>query len=67
MTFPIDEQPYWAIKDSSKLDDYERCPRAYFYRHILGWNIDFPAHDLIFGECWHRAREHQLIHGYDDI
>jgi len=26
-----------------------------------------PAHDLQFGQAWHCAREHQLLHGYDDI
>ena len=64
---PIVEHPAWAIRDSSKLDDYLRCPRLYFYRHVLGWELDLPAHDLHFGESWHKAREHQLLHGYDDI
>ena len=63
----IPSQPSWEIIDSSKLDDYLRCPRLYFYSHILGWRMDAPAHDLYFGECWHMAREYQLIHGYDKI
>jgi len=67
MTFPITEHPTWAIKDSSKLDDYLRCHRFYFFRYILGWDLDFPAHDLLFGEAYHKAREHQLLHGYDDV
>ncbi len=67
MTFPIQEQPTWSIRDSSKLDDFKRCRRYYFYSHILGWRPDYPAHDLYFGECWHMAREHQLLHGYDDV
>jgi hypothetical protein len=64
---PLHKKPSWSIRDSSKLDDYLRCPRHYFYRHILGWAPDIPAHDLFFGESWHRAREYQLIHGYDDV
>ena len=63
----IKEHPTWNIKDSSKLSTFSECPRKYFYEYLLGWRIDRPAHDLYFGECWHRAREHQLIHGYDDI
>jgi len=63
----ISEHPSWKIIDSSKLDDFLRCPRYFFYSHILGWRLDMPAHDLYFGECWHMAREHQLIHGYDEI
>jgi len=67
MTFPIIYHPSWDIKDSSKLDDYNRCHRYYFYRYLLGWSLDMPAHDLIFGDAFHRAREHQLLFGYDDI
>ena len=67
MTFPIKEHPSWDIKDSSKVDDYLRCPRYYFYHYLLGWTLDMPAHDLIFGDAFHRAREHQLLFGYDDV
>lgn len=63
----IPYHPSWEIVDSSKMDDFLRCNRYFFYRHILGWRLSIPAHDLHFGECWHRAREHQLINGYDDI
>ena len=63
----IPSHPSHEIIDSSKLDDYLRCPRLYFFCHILGWRMDMPAHDLYFGESWHHAREYQLINGYDDI
>jgi hypothetical protein len=39
----------------------------YFYEHILGWRLDTPKHDAYFGEAFHKAREHQLTHGYDDV
>lgn len=65
MTFPLPEQPTWAIRDSSKLDNYQECARRYFFTHILGWRSEAPNHDLYFGESWHKAREYQLIHGYD--
>ena len=67
MTFPITPHPAWDIRDSSKLNDLLACPRLFFFSHILGWRPNYPAHDLYFGECWHRAREHQLIHGYSDV
>jgi hypothetical protein len=63
----IKEHPSWEIADSSKLSDYQECPRSFFYKHILGWRIDTAQHDLYFGECWHKAREYMLINGYDDI
>jgi hypothetical protein len=34
---------------------------------MLGWSLDMPAHDLIFGDSFHRAREHQLLFGYANI
>jgi hypothetical protein len=39
----------------------------FFYRHILGWKPDQPNVHLVFGEAWHAAREHMLLHGYDDL
>ncbi len=65
--FPITPHPTWSIKDSSKLTEFLTCPRRYFYSYILGWRLDLPAHDLHFGESWHKAREHQLLHGYHEI
>lgn len=63
----IPEHPTWQIVDSSKLDEFERCRRRFFYRYILGWVPDRPNHDLYFGQAWHIAREYMLIHGYDKI
>ena len=67
MTFPIPYQKTWEIKDSSKLDDYISCHRRFFFHYILGWTLDMPEHDLVFGDAFHHAREHQLIHGYSDV
>lgn len=63
----ISPHPTWDIKDSSKLEQFIHCPRRYFYRYMLGWDVDVPAQDLWFGESWHRAREYQLLNGYDDV
>jgi len=53
----------WLCLDSSKMGDYMRCPRYYFYRHVVGWQQAWPNLDLIFGEAWHILREHMIIHG----
>lgn len=63
----IPYKPTWEVIDSSKLTTYEECRRKFFYEYILGWRADKPQHDLYFGECWHHAREYQMIHGYDKI
>jgi hypothetical protein len=67
MSLPIPYHPSHDIKDSSKLDDYIRCHRYFFFHYMLGWSLDMPEHDLVFGDAFHHAREHQLINGYDDI
>jgi len=63
----IQPHPTWDIRDPSKLKTYLDCPRKYFYEHILGWRSEAPMQDAYFGESWHKAREHMLIHGYDDL
>jgi hypothetical protein len=59
-------QPHetWDVVDPSKLTEYMRCPRKYFYRYILGWESEYPNNDLIFGSAWHLAAEHLLLEGY---
>jgi hypothetical protein len=50
--------PEWDIYDSSKIQHYLDCPRAFFYKHILGWTRDMEiANDLAFGRAWHEAME----------
>lgn len=54
--YPIPEHPAWSILDPSKInDDFFRCERKFFYRHVLGWTSDAPNNHLVFGEAWHRA------------
>lgn len=64
---PIPYHQTWDIRDSSKLDTLIRCRRRYFFEYLLGWRPDYPNHDLYFGQSWHLGREHQLLHGYEDI
>lgn len=54
------------ILDSSKLKCFMNCPRQYFYQYILGWRPDFSNHHLVFGQAWHEAMEHILLHGKDE-
>lgn len=54
------------ILDSSKLNDFLKCPRYYFYRHHLGWQSEITSNHLIFGSAVHLALEHVLLNGYDN-
>ena len=55
----------WDIVDASKLKEYMVCPRMYFYRYILGWDLDRPNIHLVFGESWHKAMEVLVAHNND--
>lgn len=52
------------VLDTSKIKDYQRCPRYFFYRHVLGWDSESPNNHLVFGSAWHEAMEHLLLNGY---
>lgn len=57
----IQENPIWAIVDSTKLMTYMSCPRKYFFEYILGWRQIEPSIHLEFGIAWHFAMEHMLL------
>lgn len=60
----IESVETFSILDASKIQEYLGCPRKFFFRYVLGWRAEGTAHALIFGEAWHRAMEHLLLHGY---
>lgn len=62
MSIPIHETH--TIIDSSKMQEYMTCPRKYFYRYVLGWDIYSKSIHLVFGEAWHRAMEVLMQQGY---
>ena len=62
--YPIPYHPTWEVVDPSKLNDYIECPRKYFFEYMLGWRPEAPNNHLVFGQAWHLAMEHLLLHGY---
>lgn len=61
---PVLPHPTWNICDASKMEEYMRCPRKFFFRYVLGWDSEYRSHDLDFGTAWHIAMEHLLLNGY---
>ena len=51
----MDLHPSTNTVDSSKLQTFLDCPRQYWYRYVMGWDLDRPNQHLIFGTCWHSA------------
>lgn len=49
--------PKARLYDNTRLSDYKRCPRYFFYRHVLSWVPKGTRLPLIFGGSWHRALE----------
>ena len=67
LNYPVPYNDNWEIVDASKLSDFVKCPRKYFWRHTLGWESTAPNNHLIFGTSWHKAQEHILRNGYDAV
>lgn len=55
--------PTHTMQDSTKLDDYERCPRLDFWRHIAGWGLAVASVHLNFGAAIHKAMDYLITHG----
>jgi len=65
LAFDVIKQPKaTTIIDSSKIKDFIMCERYYFFRHVLGWEPDYPNNHLSFGSAWHEAMEHLLLTDY---
>lgn len=45
--------------DNTRLTAFKRCPRFYFFRHVMHWERNFggPSLPLTFGQSWHAAMD----------
>ena len=53
----IPELELFSVLDATKIQDYQACPRRFFYERVLGWCYAQPNIHLIFGSSWHLAME----------
>ncbi len=46
------------LYDNTRLSDYKRCPRLFFFRHIMDWiSTGERRVPLVFGSAWHAAMD----------
>ena len=64
LSLPVPYHETFQIYDSSKIKAFTECPRAYFYRYVLGWTSDRPNNHLVFGTAFHKGMEQLLLGGY---
>jgi len=57
----IDKHRTFDILDSSKIQSFQGCPRAFFYRYVLGFEQDKPNEHLVFGSAWHEGLEFIIL------
>lgn len=47
-----------TLFDNTRISDYRRCPRYFYYRHERGWVLKGPSSAaLAFGGAWHAAMD----------
>jgi len=56
-SLPVPYNEDILVLDSTKIADFLRCPRYYFFRHVLGWTPSGINIDLGFGKAVHCALE----------
>lgn len=49
--------PMLRLYDNTRLEAFRRCPRYYFYRHVMHWRLDNHNAPLAFGGSWHAAMD----------
>ncbi len=45
------------LYDNSRLSNFKRCPRYYYYRDVRHWTPDVKSAALVFGGAWHSAMD----------
>jgi len=55
--YPIDLHTTTCWLDSTKLDSFQRCPRFYFLKYVLGFNGEGRSQHLEIGQAWHTMME----------
>lgn len=46
------------LYDNTRISDFRRCPRFFFFRHVMGWKRKGAFEDaLAFGGGWHAAMD----------
>lgn len=51
--------------DNTRLSDFKRCPRLFYFRHVLDWVPNNKRIPLTFGSAWHKAMEYVWAHAPD--
>lgn len=51
----LEPREEWLIQDSTKIDDYLRCERKYFFKHILGWEPEDESFHRVYGRAMHKS------------
>lgn len=62
---PIRATEKWNFIDPSKMNEFQTCPRKFFYHYVLGWTSDAVNKHFVFGTAWHLAMEYLSLHGYE--
>lgn len=61
----IEKHESWDTYDSSKIVQWLKCRRKFFWSYRMGWKRTNESIDLVHGDCIHRGME-QLFQAYND-
>lgn len=64
LSLPVPTHETFDVHDPSKIQEFQDCPRGYFFRYVLGWQREESNIHLVFGSAWHEAMEVLMLEGY---
>lgn len=64
--FPIPQDETWWILDSTKIQEFMECPRAYMFMRLFGWQPISPNLHLVYGSAHHDGMEYLLVNGIQE-
>jgi len=52
-----EQRSAWRLYDNSRLEDYRKCERMFYWRHVRDLRHELTGLELVFGQAWHSAMD----------
>ncbi len=61
--YPIPQHKSWWVIDSTKMQEFQDCPRQYMFKRLFGWAPIAENLHLVAGSAFHDGMEYLLVNG----
>ena len=61
--YPIPQDETWWVLDSTKIQEFQECPRSFMFKRLFGWAPVAENLHLTAGSAFHDGMEYLLVNG----